>query len=76
MSEADVAAMSRIPLEVFNKGDLSVIDIVVVDVFIEHSEMPPGSQLGPSSVQYGRHSRTFNTWLKTRSALVTRSCYG
>jgi len=40
------SAMRRIPEVVFSKGDLDVLDEVVLEDYVEHVELPPGSPQG------------------------------
>ncbi len=40
------ATMQRIYEEVFNQGDLDVIDELLADDFVEHEELPPGIPQG------------------------------
>jgi hypothetical protein len=63
MSEQDKASMARIPLELFNKGDLAVADQVVSANYIEHAELPPGFPTGIDGL------KQFVTQLRLRSLI-------
>jgi len=48
--EQNKSAALRIPLEVFNKGNLDVVDEVMAADYIEHAPVPPG--LPPGTVGF------------------------
>jgi predicted ester cyclase len=50
---ANLANISRIPLELYNQGDLSVAPQVIAEDYIEHTPLPPGWPSGiPGLNQY------------------------